>query len=87
MGLFLKNRWILLAALALTLLVSAAVILPGTDGEAQSFTRCGTEIHYYSDPELTVLVGVYGWLPTHCGCQSYSWGTISPYRTYEDSFC
>jgi len=31
--------------------------------------------------------GAARWLPMTCGCQSYSWGTLSPYRTVDDSFC
>lgn len=50
-------------------------------------TRCGTEIVFYSDASHTQVVGVWGWLPEKCNCQSYQWGTLSAYREYLDSYC
>lgn len=73
---------LLLASLVLSV---AAVVSVTEPIEAQ--TRCGTEIYYYSDPGMTDLVGLDIWTPTSCGCNFYSWGTISIYREILDSFC
>jgi hypothetical protein len=83
-----KTRRIALTVLGLTFLLAFVfALLPGAGGEAEASTRCGTEFYYYSDATYTEVVGVWGWLPTSCGCQSYSWGTITPYRTVQDSYC
>lgn len=85
---FVKPRRIafLLAVLALVLGLAAA-LLPGAVGTAEAFTRCGTEFYYYSDASYTEVVGVYLWLPEECGCGFYHWGTITPYKTVQDSTC
>ena len=58
-----------------------------TPAPSQAQTRCGTEFDYYSDETFTDLVGVRGWLPDSCGCQSYSWGSTTVFRIVTDSFC
>jgi len=73
---------LLLASLVLSV---AAVVSVTEPVEAQ--TRCGTEIYYYSDPGMTNLIGVYVWTPWSCGCNFYSWGSVSPYREVLDGFC
>lgn len=83
-----KTRKVQLALLGLAFLIAlAAAFLPGLDREAEAATRCGTEFYYYSDASYTEVVGVWLWLPEACGCQSYSWGTFTPYRTVQDSTC
>lgn len=74
-------------ALLLVFVVTAAVAaLVPAPAEAQ--TRCGTELQYYSDATYTELVGMRGWLPyPSCGCQSYGFGTITPYKLVFDSYC
>ena len=52
-----------------------------------SADRCGTEIYYYSDASYSEEIGMRGWLPYECGCWSYGWGSISPYRLYYDAVC
>ena len=54
---------------------------------SEAGTRCGTEFQYYSDATYTELVGVRGWLPEECGCQFYTWGSLSVYKLTEDSWC
>jgi hypothetical protein len=71
--------------LVLTALAVAAVI--GLPAGSEANTRCGLEFYYYSDPGLTNLIGVRGWLPTECGCGSYGWGSLSAYREIYDSWC
>lgn len=73
---------LLLASLVLTV---AAVVSVTEPAEAQF--RCGTEHYYYSDPGMTNLVGLQVWTPWSCGCNYYSWGTITPYREILDGFC
>jgi len=81
-----SRRTLILAAALLLVLLALSTPLTYVE-EVDAATRCGTEITYYADASLTEVVGVYGWLPMTCGCQSYSWGTFSPYRTVDDSFC
>lgn len=66
---------------ALTVALTLAVPAPA------SADRCGTEFYYYSDATYTEVVGVWGWLPYHCNCQSYMWGEITPYKEVRDSWC
>jgi hypothetical protein len=77
--------------LSVVLVLAAALLvlpLPWTEeDEAGAMTRCGTEFIYYSDASLTEVVGVFTWLPESCGCQFFSWGTFSPYKTVGDSYC
>lgn len=75
-----------IAALMLVLVALATVLVLATP-EPAAADRCGTEFIYYSDATYTEVVGVRGWLPYSCNCQSYSWGSISIYREVTDSYC
>ncbi len=79
-----RRRAALLGA-ALTVLAVAVVL--GVPVGSEASTRCGLEFYYYSDPGLTNLIGMRGWLPTECGCGSYGWGSVSAYREIYDSWC
>ncbi len=76
-------RWTILGAVLAT---AASVPMPTQEAEA-AFTRCGTEIFYYSDASLTTIVGATIWLPEACGCAYFTWGTFSPHRVIQDSTC
>lgn len=75
------------------LVLAAAFLLAAIVGGAfapaptEATTRCGTEFLYFSDASHTELVGVWGWLPMSCSCQSYQWGTFSAHRVVQDSWC
>lgn len=69
-----------LAGLALALVL----LLPAPSG---ALGKCGLEFYYYSDPGLTNQIGMRGYLPPECGCGSYGWGSVSPYREIYDSVC
>jgi len=77
------RRLVLAALLACTLI---AVFASGSP-QAAAQTRCGTEFYYYSDSSYSCMVGLRGWLPENCGCASYGWGSVTPYREIYDSVC
>lgn len=66
----------------------AAGVAASMPSAAEAQTRCGTEFQYYSDATYSDLVGMRGWLPyPSCGCQSYGFGDITPYKIVLDSYC
>lgn len=76
-----KALSVVLMLAALTAVLTLAAPTPA------SADRCGTEFIYYSDSTYTEVVGVRGWLPYNCNCQSYGWGSLSVYREVTDSWC
>lgn len=79
------HRRVVLAALLVCTLI--AVFAAGSPQASAQQTRCGTEFYYYSDSSYSCMVGLRGWLPWDCGCASYGWGSITPYREIYDSVC
>lgn len=77
-----RMAWI---GLALALAAVSVVLCAPVASDAQ--TKCGLEFYYYSDPDLTNLVGMRGYWPTSCGCGSYGWGVTTGYREIDNSFC
>ena len=73
--------------LCLVLFAGAAAALLVTPGELEARTKCGTTFEYYSDATFTNLVGVRSWLPSSCGCDFSSWGSITIHRLTLDSSC
>lgn len=82
-----RFRFLVGAALFTAVALSAATLTPAPAPSGVGPNRCGTEIWYWSDASHTVFVGMQGWKPAECGCFYYSSGTLSVYRTFEDSFC
>ena len=78
----LNARALLVVKLLLVMAVLFVAFAP-TPAEAD---RCGTEIYYW-DSTFTDNVGLRAWLPIDCGCTFYGWGSITLYRTFEDSVC
>lgn len=76
-----KALSVLLMLAALTAVLTLAAPTPA------SADRCGTEFYYYSDSTYSEVVGIRGWLPYDCFCQSYFWGEITPYKEVRDSWC
>jgi len=87
LSLFAARRRTMLAGAALFVVaaVLGAVLTPAPSEAQQS--KCGTEIWYWSDATYTETVGLRAWTSYECGCQHYYWGSISFYRTFEDSYC
>jgi hypothetical protein len=82
------TRKALFAGLSLAALASGAFLATTTPASASpQIGKCGTEIDYYSDSTFRTEVGVMGWLPTTCGCQSYRSGTISAFKKILSSAC
>lgn len=73
--------------LTVLLMVALVAVFAATPPSAAQSTRCGTEFDYYSDNTYSDIVGVRGWLPWDCGCASYSWGEVTPYRDVTDAWC
>jgi hypothetical protein len=75
------------AGLGLVMAVCALALVLLLPAPSSALGKCGLEFYYYSDPGLTNLIGVRGYLPPECGCGSYGWGSVSPYREIYDSYC
>jgi hypothetical protein len=65
----------LVAAIALSLALAAAVFISSARSEAQ--TRCGNEFYYYSDDTYTEVVGYEVW---DCDCSHGFGGERTSYR-------
>jgi hypothetical protein len=76
----------LLLTVFLLAFAAGALLVPAPETEGTWLGRCGTEIYYWNS-DFSELVGLRGWLPPPCGCQSYGFGSITPYRTYEKAVC
>ena len=75
------------ASVGLVLSVFALALVLLLPAPSSALGKCGLEFYYYSDPGLTNLIGLRGYWPSECGCGSYGWGSVSPYREIYDSFC
>lgn len=78
------HRRLVLTVLLMFALI--AVFAAAQPSDAQT-TRCGTEFDYYSDGTYSCVAGVRGWLPLDCGCASYGWGSVTPYRDVTNAWC
>lgn len=75
-----------IVSLMLVLAALATVLALAVPSPAAA-DRCGSEFTYYSDASHTEIVGVRGWMPYACNCQTYGWGSVTAHREIGDSWC
>ena len=70
-------RRLALLGFSLAILAFVSAVLVPVESEA---LPCNFEWRYYSNSSYTVQVGAQGNRPLSCGCTTYRWGQLTPYR-------